>query len=119
MLALILSLAVGVVRCTESSGLQPALAPTAAVSGFKVTILGASGGIGMPLSMLMKMDEQVSELSLYDVVRTAGVAADISHICTNAKVCGFTGEDSLRASLAGSDMVVITAGVPRKPGMTR
>ena len=32
---------------------------------------------------------------------------------------GHTGQESLGASLEGADLVVIPAGVPRKPGMTR
>ena len=39
---------------------------------FKVAVLGASGGIGQPLALLMKLDPKVTELSLFDVVRTPG-----------------------------------------------
>lgn len=53
----------------------------------KVAVLGASGGIGQPLSLLLKQSPLVSQLVLYDVVNTAGVAADISHIETPAQVC--------------------------------
>ena len=58
-----------------------------AALGFKVAILGAAGGIGQPLSMLMKMNPHVSVLHLYDVVNTPGVTADISHMDTGAVVC--------------------------------
>lgn len=54
--------------------------------GFKVAILGAAGGIGQPLAMLMKMNPLVSVLHLYDVVNTPGVTADISHMDTGAVV---------------------------------
>lgn len=57
--------------------------------GFKVAILGAAGGIGQPLAMLMKMNPLVSVLHLYDVVNTPGVTADISHMDTGAVVCSF------------------------------
>merc|ERR1712050_570281 len=58
-------------------------------------------------------------LSCYDVAPiTPGVAADLSHINTNATCAGFTG-DELTKALDGCDVVVIPAGVPRKPGMTR
>jgi malate dehydrogenase len=87
--------------------------------GYKVAVLGASGGIGQPLSLLMKLDNKVSELSLFDVVRTPGVAADISHCSTPAKVTGYTGMEEIGKALQGCDVVVIPAGVPRKPGMTR
>ncbi len=49
-----------------------------------------------------------------------GVAADISHINTKSKVTGYDPTPSgLAAALKGSDIVLIPAGVPRKPGMTR
>jgi malate dehydrogenase len=47
------------------------------------------------------------------------VAADLSHINTPAKVAGFLPADNgAEKALAGADIVVIPAGVPRKPGMT-
>jgi len=52
-------------------------------------------------------------------VATPGVAADLSHIETKARVTGFVGAYQMEASLAGAQIVVIPAGVPRKPGMTR
>ncbi|KAL6012773.1 hypothetical protein ACLOJK_003262 [Asimina triloba] len=88
-------------------------------SGFKVAILGAAGGIGQPLAMLMKMNPLVSVLHLYDVVNSPGVTADISHMDTGAVVRGFLGQPQLENALTGMDLVIIPAGVPRKPGMTR
>jgi malate dehydrogenase len=46
----------------------------------KVTVLGASGGIGQPLSMLLKLSPYISELACYDIANTPGVAADLSHV---------------------------------------
>ncbi|KAK4360609.1 hypothetical protein RND71_019561 [Anisodus tanguticus] len=88
-------------------------------AGFKVAILGAAGGIGQPLAMLMKMNPLVSVLHLYDVANTPGVTADISHMDTGAVVRGFLGPQQLEDALTGMDLVIIPAGVPRKPGMTR
>lgn len=85
----------------------------------KVAVMGASGGIGQPLSLLMKNSPLVTQLSLYDIVHTPGVAADLSHIETPAKVTGYVGPEQLADSLKGCEVVVIPAGVPRKPGMTR
>ena len=52
----------------------------------KVAVLGAAGGIGQPLSLLLKMNRMITELSLYDIANVAGVAADLSHCNTNTKV---------------------------------
>ncbi|PGH13195.1 malate dehydrogenase, NAD-dependent [Polytolypa hystricis UAMH7299] len=86
----------------------------------KAVVLGASGGIGQPLSLLLKASPLVDELALYDVVNTPGVAADLSHISSIAKVSGYLpADDGLKHALTGADIVVIPAGIPRKPGMTR
>ncbi|XP_046820890.1 malate dehydrogenase, mitochondrial [Vespa velutina] len=85
----------------------------------KVAVMGASGGIGQPLALLLKQSPLVTELSLYDIVNTPGVAADLSHIDTPSKVTGYVGPTQLKDSLKGVEIVVIPAGVPRKPGMTR
>ncbi|KAF8064063.1 L-malate dehydrogenase [Lyophyllum atratum] len=86
----------------------------------KAVVLGAAGGIGQPLALLLKTNPLVDELSLFDIVNTPGVAADLSHISTPAKVEGYLPpNDGLKKALTGADVVVIPAGVPRKPGMTR
>ena len=82
-------------------------------------MLGAAGGIGQPISLLMAMNPHVSRLSLYDIVRTPGVACDLPHIDHPCKVEGYNGPENLAKVLDGSDVVIIPAGVPRKPGMTR
>ena len=56
-------------------------------SQFKVALLGAAGGIGQPLALLLKMNRYVSDLSLYDIVNVPGVAADLSHCNTPTQVC--------------------------------
>ena len=68
--------------------------------------MGASGGIGQPLALLLKQSPLVTELSLYDIVNTPGVAADLSHINTASKVTGHTGPDQLRDSLKGVQVSV-------------
>merc|ERR1712060_614646 len=100
-------------------GFSSAAAAAAEIPERKVAVLGAAGGIGQTLSLLMKMSPSVTKLSLYDIVNTPGVAADIGHCSTAPKVSGYVGTDQLDAALKGCDVVVIPAGVPRKPGMTR
>ncbi|EQL03910.1 hypothetical protein G6O67_004606 [Ophiocordyceps sinensis] len=86
----------------------------------KVAVLGAAGGIGQPLSLLLKMNPRVTELALYDIRLAPGVAADVAHINTKSKVKGYDATPSgLADCLKGSEVVLIPAGVPRKPGMTR
>jgi len=86
----------------------------------KVAVLGAAGGIGQALALLLKTQlPSGSELSLYDIAPvTPGVAVDLSHIPTAVKIKGFSGEDATPA-LVDADIVLISAGVARKPGMDR
>ncbi|CAL5084216.1 unnamed protein product [Urochloa decumbens] len=86
---------------------------------YKVAILGAAGGVGQPLSLLIKMSPLVSALHLYDISDdVSSVAADLSNCNTPAQVAGFTGRDELAGSLAGADLVIIAACAPRQPGGT-
>lgn len=93
-------------------------AASAAGNSRKVAVLGAAGGIGQPLSLLLKLNPSISQLALYDIAGTPGVAADVSHCNTKAQVKGYD-QDKLAEAVRGCDLVIIPAGVPRKPGMTR
>lgn len=87
----------------------------------KVTVIGAAGGIGQALSLLLKNGLPAgTELALFDLAPvTPGVAVDLSHIPTDVKIEGFAGKENLNDALAGADVVMIPAGMPRKPGMDR
>lgn len=70
--------------------------------------MGAAGGIGQPLALLLKQCKLVTELSCYDVAPfTLGVAADLSHIETPAKVVGYMGPESLENALKGCDVSIL------------
>merc|ERR1719203_1859461 len=96
---------------------------------FKVCVCGGAGGIGQPLSMLMAANQHVAELCVFDLtiamVPAAGVAADLSHIEKKSKVIGYALDkddkpiEKLEDCLKGCDLVLVPAGLPRKPGMTR
>lgn len=86
----------------------------------KVAILGAAGGIGQPLSLLLKTSSapSIAHLALYDIANM-GMSADLGHISTSTRVSGHSGSEGLGEALKGAEIVLIPAGVPRKPGMTR
>merc|ERR1711920_760249 len=96
---------------------------------FKVCVCGGAGGIGQPLSLLMGMDSNVGDLRIFDLnvamVPPAGVAADLGHLERKSKVQGHVMEDGgkpidhLEDCLKDCNLVLVPAGVPRKPGMTR
>ncbi|MGX9419413.1 malate dehydrogenase [Vibrio sp. RC27] len=86
----------------------------------KVAVIGAAGGIGQALALLLKNNLPAgSDLALYDIAPvTPGVACDLSHIPTPVSIKGYCGEDPTPA-LEGAEVVLISAGVARKPGMDR
>lgn len=90
-----------------------------------VCVIGAAGGIGQPLSLLLKQGLPFgSKLHLYDVAGTAGVAADLSHVDSGVDVQWANGsptpeDPELKRIARGVDVFVMVAGVPRKPGMSR
>ncbi|BGP20602.1 hypothetical protein JCM10213_007136 [Rhodosporidiobolus nylandii] len=86
----------------------------------RVAVLGAAGGIGQPLSLLLKLNPLVSHLSLFDIRLAPGVAADVDHCNTPSKAVGYGPDNGgLEKALEGAEIIIIPAGMPRKPGMTR
>lgn len=87
----------------------------------KVTIVGA-GNVGATCADVISYRGIASEVVLLDIKEgfAEGKALDISQCATttgfNTKISGTTND---YAKTAGSSVVVITSGIPRKPGMTR
>lgn len=87
----------------------------------KVTIVGA-GNVGATCADAIAYRRIASEIVLLDIREgfAEGKALDIMQTQTtlgfNTKVIGVTNDYE---KTAGSDVVVITSGIPRKPGMTR
>jgi len=87
----------------------------------KVTVVGA-GAVGATCADNIARKELASELVLLDI--KDGVAeGKAQDMMQTAALLGFdtkiTGSTSDYSKTAGSDVVVITSGLPRKPGMTR
>ena len=86
----------------------------------KISLIGA-GQIGGTLAHLLGIKEVVSEVVLFDVASgvAKGKALDIAQ---SSSVDGFNvkflGTDNYN-DIQNSDVIIITAGVPRKPGMSR
>ncbi|XP_030563118.1 uncharacterized protein LOC115764318 [Drosophila novamexicana] len=101
------------------AGLSPLACRLQVRRNFKVSLVGAAGGIGQPLSLLLMNNSMITELVLHDVVNINGVRADLSHISTAIDVKGLQGPEQLEKAVKGSDLVIITAGMGRGPGMKR
>jgi len=87
----------------------------------KITVVGA-GAVGATCADNIARKELATELVLLDIKEglAEGKAQDMMQTCT---LLGFdtriTGSTNDYAKTADSDVVVITSGIPRKPGMTR
>lgn len=99
---------------------SPLRVPTKPNELIKVAILGAAGGIGQPLSLLLMLhSEYIQHLALYDLVNVHGVGADVSHIDRQCKITTHLGPDELPEAVRGAKVIVIPAGLAQKPGMSR
>lgn len=87
----------------------------------KVTVVGA-GNVGASCAEYIAIKRIASEVVLLDIKEgfAEGKALDLTQTATtlgfNTRIVGVTNDYS---ATAGSDVVVITSGIPRKPGMTR
>ena len=87
----------------------------------KVTVVGA-GNVGATCANVLAVNEVANEVVLIDIKKgfAEGKAMDIMQ---TAQLMGFDtvvkGVTNDYSQTAGSDVVIITSGIPRKPGMTR
>ncbi len=87
----------------------------------KVTIVGA-GAVGASCAEYIAIKNFASEVVLLDIKEgfAEGKAMDLMQTATlNSFDTRITGVTNDYSKTAGSDVVVITSGIPRKPGMTR
>src|SRR5262249_8964915 len=86
----------------------------------KVTVVGGAGNVGATVARGVA-DKQLADVVIVDIAdqKAIGVGLDMLEACpiygSDSRVMG-TGD---YADSAGSDIVVITSGMPRRPGMSR
>jgi malate dehydrogenase len=86
----------------------------------KVTVVGGAGNVGATVARAIAVKE-LADVVIIDIAadKAAGIALDIYEACpidgSDTRVVGTADY----AASADSDVVVITSGVPRKPGMSR
>jgi malate dehydrogenase len=86
----------------------------------KVTVVGGAGNVGSTVARCIA-DKELADVVLVDIAdqKASGIALDMLESCpiagSDSRVIG--GADY--AQTADSDVVLITSGVPRKPGMSR
>ena len=90
----------------------------------KVTVVGGAGNVGATVARAIA-DKELADVVIIDIAdqKAAGVALDMLEACpiegSDARVVGYGANEEGWAQTANSDVVVVTSGVPRKPGMSR
>jgi malate dehydrogenase len=90
----------------------------------KVTVVGGAGNVGATVARAVA-DKELADVVIIDIADTkaAGVGLDILEAgpieSSDSRVVGYGPTDEGWRQTANSDVVVITSGVPRKPGMSR
>jgi malate dehydrogenase len=88
----------------------------------KVTVVGGAGNVGASVARALAA-KALADVVIIDIAaeKAKGIALDILEACpidaSDARLVGGGAEDY--ALSAGSEVVVVTSGVPRKPGMSR
>jgi malate dehydrogenase len=86
----------------------------------KVTVVGGAGNVGATVARAIA-EKELADVVIIDIAdqKAAGIALDMYETCpilgSDSRIIGGADWDAA----AGSDIVVITSGKPRKPGMSR
>jgi malate dehydrogenase len=90
----------------------------------KVTVVGGAGNVGATVARAIA-DKELADVVIIDIAdqKAAGVGLDMLEACpiegSDSRVVGYGANEEGWSATADSDVVVITSGVPRKPGMSR
>src|SRR5688500_11955530 len=90
----------------------------------KVTVVGGAGNAGATVARAIA-DKELADVVIIDIAdqKAAGIALDMLEACpiegSASRVVGYGVNEEGWAQTASSDVVVITSGVPHKPGMSR
>jgi malate dehydrogenase len=90
----------------------------------KVSVVGGAGNVGATVARAIA-DKELADVVIIDIAdqKAAGIGLDILEACpievSDSRVVGYGANEEGWQQTANSDVVVITSGVPRKPGMSR
>lgn len=90
------------------------------VRNIQMSLIGAANEIGSYLALLLKQNNKIKKLQLYDDdAKVQGVGLELSHLPGGPCVSAWTGDASLKSAIRDSKVIVMVYRVPRKPGDTR
>jgi malate dehydrogenase len=90
----------------------------------KVTVVGGAGNVGATVARAIA-DKELADVVIIDIAaqKAGGVALDMYEACpiegSDSRIIGAGADEAGWKETANSDVVVVTSGMPRKPGMSR
>src|SRR6187549_1614585 len=90
----------------------------------KVTVVGGAGNVGATVARAIA-DKELADVVIIDIAdqKAKGIALDMYQACpieqSDSRIIGAGADEAGWKETANSDVVVITSGIPRKPGMSR
>jgi len=90
----------------------------------KVTVVGGAGNVGATVARAVA-DKELADVVIIDIAdqKAKGIALDMYEACpiegSDARIIGAGADEAGWKETANSEVVVVTSGVPRKPGMSR
>lgn len=90
------------------------------VRNVQLSVIGAASEIGSKLSLLLKKNNKVTKLNIYDNDSMVhGLAIELNQIPGGPKVSSYDGEKDLPAAITQSHLILMVTRTPRTNGLTR
>ncbi|KAM3968062.1 LOW QUALITY PROTEIN: malate dehydrogenase, mitochondrial [Aphomia sociella] len=86
----------------------------------QVSIIGAANDVGAHLALLLKQNNKITTLNLYDDdEKVKGIGLELGHIPGGPIVSACAGDIFLPGAIRGANLILLVTRIPRKPGVTR
>lgn len=85
----------------------------------RITIVGAAGRVGQPLSLLLKRSKKIPELVLFDITDTEQMAMDLSVIDSPTRVFHYSGKKNAKEALKDATIIILLASARLESNITR
>lgn len=86
----------------------------------QLSVIGAASDIGSKLSLLLKKNNKVTKLNIYDYdSKVHGLAIELNQIPGGPTVSSYDGEKDLAAAITQSNLILMVARTPRTKGVAR
>lgn len=93
---------------------------TVPMRNVQLSVIGAASDTGSKLSLLLKKNNKIAKLNIYDYdSKVHGLAIELNQIPGGPTVSSYDGEKDLAAAIAQSNLILMVARTPRTNGVTK